>query len=182
MIFNANLRGNKTDIIPNLVKNIISLKLKQEEKDFRPYSPNNYEICMKIDISQQKQKAEKELINMSEEEKEKIIKQASQSNETSFEDDNQVRIKAIVTQTNSINVLPSDTDSIVKGNSTYVIHSGGEFILDLFSCKNDAKLKFSNSLNKIAEMKSKSLEAVSGASEQKHAVQVSETEMTFINI
>ena len=52
MIFNANLRGNKTDIIPNLVKNIISLKLKQEEKDFRPYSPNNYEICMKIDISQ----------------------------------------------------------------------------------------------------------------------------------
>ena len=60
-----------------------------------------------------------------------------------------MRIKAIVTQTNSVNVLPSDTDRIVKGNSTYVVHSGGEFILDLFACKNDAKLRFSNSLNKL---------------------------------
>ena len=74
-------------------------------------------------------------------------------------------INAVVTQTtNTVNVLPSDTDSIVKGNNTYVIHSGGEFILDLFSCKNDALIKFSNSLDKIDSSRSKSIESVSGGS------------------
>ena len=51
-------------------------------------------------------------------------------------------MKIIVTQLNSVNILPSDTDSIVKDEKVFVVHSDGEFILDLFECKGIAKVSY----------------------------------------
>ena len=61
---------------------------------------------------------------MSEEQKEKLIKN---NNETvsQFDNEDKVEIKGIVTQINKINILASDHDVNVKGDRTFVIHSGG---------------------------------------------------------
>lgn len=90
-------------------------------------------------------------------------------------------MKAIITQINSVNILPSDTDSIVRGNATFLIHSDGEFIFDVFECSGLSKVKYSDSLQKLHDQKGKSLEIV-GVSEQKHAVKVSESSITFLTV
>jgi len=101
---------------------------------------------MKVDIEQEKKGEELKDKDMSEKEKELLIKEEKRKNGTDFEEDNEVTIKAIVSQTNSVNILPSDSDQVVRGNNTFVIHSDGEFILDVFSCRADAKLRFASSL------------------------------------
>ena len=52
----------------------------------------------------------------------------------------------------------------------------------MFSCKADAKLRLGSSMKKLEEAKLKSLESIGSTSEQKHAVKVSESAMTFINV
>lgn len=54
-------------------------------------------------------------------------------------------------------------------------------MLDIFECKGDAKVSYSDSLNKLPATKSKMLEAV-GISEQRHAVKVSQSDLTFVNV
>ena len=69
----------------------------------------------------------------------------------------------------------------MRGAKTYVVHSDGEFILDVFECKGEAKVSYSDSLASLKSSKPKLLESF-GVSEQKHAVKISQNETTFINI
>jgi len=91
--------------------------------------------------------------------------------------------KAVVTQANSVNIIPSDTETLVRGTKTYIVHSDGEFILDVFECKGEgeAKVSYSDSLASLKSSKPKLLESV-GVSEQKHAVKITQSETTFINV
>jgi hypothetical protein len=57
----------------------------------------------------------------------------------------------VATQVNSVNILPSDTDTVVKGTNTYLVHSDGEIMLDVFECKGSAKISYSDSLSKLED-------------------------------
>lgn len=87
----------------------------------------------------------------------------------------------MVTQINNVNILFSDTDTSVQGINTFVVHSNGDFLLDVLECQGDAKVSYSDSRSDLDNSKSKVLESV-GISEQKHAVKVSQGDVTFIKI
>jgi hypothetical protein len=46
-----------------------------------------------------------------------------------------------------VNLLPSDTEAVVKGSSTFTIHHSGEFLLDVFECKDLGKTRLSYAKN-----------------------------------
>jgi hypothetical protein len=173
------LRNIKTNVNSSITNNIVALRVEDPEPESQDrYRPNNYEICMKIDAVREEEMED----DRSEAEKTKEVSASKQEEGSGeFNEDQTMSIKAIVTQINSVNVLPSDTDSIVKGKSSYVIHSDGEFLLDIFECKGDAKVSYSDSLTQLDSSKGKLLESV-GISEQKHAVKVSQSQMTFIRV
>lgn len=77
----------------------------------------------------------------------------------------------IVTQVNSVNILASDSDALVRNNATYIIHSDGLFILDVLECKGSAKLAYGKNLHDINQKKLLNLEAHS-VSEQMHAIKI----------
>lgn len=110
-----------------------------------------------------------------------MVANETEDNSTEFEEDEEITVKAVVTQVNSVNILPSDTDTVVKGSNTYLIHSDGEIMLDVFECKGNAKISFSDSLSKLGDQKSKVLESI-GVSEQRHAVKISNKDVTFIKV
>lgn len=80
-----------------------------------------------------------------------MVANETEDNSTEFEEDEEITVKAVVTQVNSVNILPSDTDTVVKGSNTYLIHSDGEIMLDVFECKGNAKISFSDSLSKLGD-------------------------------
>jgi len=80
-------------------------------------------------------------------------------------------LKAVVSQSNSINILPSDVDTIVKGSNTFIVYSEGEFLLDVFECKGESKIKYANSLKDLDNSKARSLNYL-GMSDQRHAVKI----------
>lgn len=82
---------------------------------------------------------------------------------------------------NTVNILPSDTDSVVKGESTFVIHSEGEFLLDVFECSGEAKVNYGDSLEALEKSKLKMLDSVNMPS-QRHAIKISQKETTFVKI
>jgi hypothetical protein len=92
-----------------------------------------------------------------------------------------VQLNVVVTQINAINILPPDTDTTVRNTSTFLINSDGEFLLDVFECKGDAKVSYSDTLEKLDSSKGKLLESV-GISEQRHAIKVTQSEQTFIRV
>jgi hypothetical protein len=95
--------------------------------------------------------------------------------------DDEIKLNAIITQVNTVNILPTDTDSVVKGASTYVIHSEGEFLLDVFECKGEAKVNYGNSLANIEKTKLKMLDMVN-MPDQRHAIKISQKETTFVKV
>jgi hypothetical protein len=48
------------------------------------------------------------------------------------EESNNLILKAVVSQTNSINYLSSYVSTPVNGSNTYIVYSEGEFLLNLF--------------------------------------------------
>lgn len=92
-----------------------------------------------------------------------------------------MQLNVVVTQINAINILPPDTDTTVRNTSTFLINSDGEFLLDVFECKGDAKVSYSDTLEKLESSKGKLLESV-GISEQRHAIKVTQSEQTFIRV
>jgi hypothetical protein len=71
----------------------------------------------------------------------KEAKDADQSEES-----DEHAIKAVVSQTKSINYLPSDVHTFVRGSNTYIVHSEGEFLLGLFERQGKGKMKYATSL------------------------------------
>lgn len=141
---------------------------------------------MKIDTVELEKKEEKEEENLSEEDKKKIVENGSEDNETVIqeqfqEEEKEVVVRAVVTQINSVNVLQSDTDTVVRGTNTFVVHSDGQFLLDVLECKGDAKVTVGESLTSLDGTKEKMLESV-GMSQQRHAVKISQSDVAFIKI
>ena len=56
-----------------------------------------------------------------------------------------------VLQEDDVNLLPADVETIIKNDSTFVIHPSGLFIIDLFQCRGTSQIKYSSEIAKLNE-------------------------------
>lgn len=161
----ATINGDKAEIGQTFTKNIMGITLSNNATK-TAVKANKFQLCLKLLAKDQPAKKE-----VTEEVKE--VEAEDSSDEPTF--------SAYITQVNTVNILPSDTDSVVKGESTFVIHSDGEFLLDVFECSGEAKVNYGNSLENIEKTKLKMLDSVNMPN-QRHAIKISQKETTFVKI
>jgi hypothetical protein len=58
-------------------------------------------------------------------------------------------VKFVVMQEYNINLLPENTETIVRGEGKYVIHPEGDIVVDLFECKDKASIKYAGSMTDL---------------------------------
>lgn len=109
LIINAQI--NKLDAVvqTSIIKNMITIKLTASDGI---YDGASYEVCLKYDNSKDDSVNEENLSN-------EMVK------EIPNDDADELTLKAVVTQVNTINLLSSDTESIIKGESTLTIYHEG---------------------------------------------------------
>lgn len=151
------------------MKNLLNINLTYPQK---AYQGAAYELCLKYEAPSDEGKIDAN---------KKLIVEEKDEEET----DDQTSFNAIVTQDNNVNLLPSDTEAIVMGSSTFTIHHAGEFLLDVFECKDIGKtrLSYAKNLNDLEDSKSKSISVIS-LEDQAHALRLPESDSstTYVNI
>ena len=162
LIMQATVGGEKAEIGQTFTKNIMGITL-ANNATMVAQKANKFQLCLKLLAEEQPGKA------AAEEVKEVEAEEAERT------------FSAFITQVNTVNILPSDTDSVVKGESTFVVHSEGEFLLDVFECSGEAKVSFGNSLESLEKSKLKMLESVNMPN-QRHAVKISQKETAFVKV
>jgi hypothetical protein len=80
-----------------------------------------------------------------------------------------------------MNIINADVETLVKNTQYFVVHSDGEFMLDVFECKGNANVLYGDSLKNVDKQKQQQLDTI-GLSDQKHAVKISQKETTFLKI
>lgn len=164
LIMQATINGEKAEISQTFTKNIMGITLASNATRVAQKA-NKFQLCLKLLGREREDKDKGEEV--------KEVAEAAEEEEPVF--------AGSITQVNTVNILPSDTDSVVKGESTFVIHSEGEFLLDVFECEGEAKVNFGESLTALEKGKLKMLEAVNMPS-QRHAVKISQKETTFVKV
>ena len=77
----------------------------------------------------------------------------------------------IAFQNSKVNLIHSDTEALIHGESTFVIYPKGSVIINLFECKGKASIFYANSESQLETAKAKDLEGIA-VSGQSHAFRV----------
>ncbi len=88
-------------------------------------------------------------------------------------------ISATAFQTEDVNILPPDVQTIAYGSQKYAIRPDGDFLIDVYECVGKADISYSESLKNLSESKKTGLDIL-GMSDQPHAFKISEYTTTFL--
>ena len=102
--------GEEVGIQPKFVKNILSLTFNTQLK-----FNEGYEICLKLSKPKQEKKQKQITSN------EVVVRNPDEVEA----EEKEVTFEAVVSQLNKINLLPSNTQTMVKGENIFVVHSDG---------------------------------------------------------
>jgi len=84
-------------------------------------------------------------------------------------------------QTEDVNILPADVETVAYGPRKYAIRPNGNFLIDVFECIGKANITYSESLKDLPNAKVNSL-SILGMPDQPHAFKISEYLTTFLKI
>ncbi len=93
----------------------------------------------------------------------------------------QESFSATAFQTEDVNILPPDVETVAYGTRKYAIRPSGNFLIDVFECVGKANISYSESLKNLSSAKSSSL-SILGMPDQPHAFKISEYLTTFVEV
>ena len=84
-------------------------------------------------------------------------------------------------QNAKVNLIHSDTEVLVRNESTFVMYPRGDIIVDVFECKGKANVFYSSSEEKLENSSSKDLDVI-GIPGQSHAIKIEEFSSLYVKV
>lgn len=84
-------------------------------------------------------------------------------------------------QNAKVNLVHSDTEVLVRNESTFVMYPRGDIIVDVFECQGKANIFYSSSEDKLDNSSSKDLDVI-GIPGQSHAIKIEEYSSLYLKV
>ena len=86
-----------------------------------------------------------------------------------------------IMQSQDFSLLPSEVDTIVTNQYTFVTHTQTPLIVDIFECRGKSSIIYDDERNKLDQKNTKNLDIV-GLNNQPHAVRINRLTTTFYKV